>query len=464
MTAKELREKRQTAYEAADKLTKTALAEDRDMTEEEETAFQGHTERMEELDKKISARETYEAGSTAADTRDTRISGDEAFSDDPEERAVQQQMEVEQRVEAACRTVRVPARCLPRSKMTAFPNTPDGQRDAYISAMWLMGAAFRHAPSLRFCQNLGLEMRYINESINSAGGFLVPTVMETAIINLRETVGIVRQYAGYRPMTSDSVTIPKRTGGVTAYFVGENKEVTDSQPTWGQVGLTAKKLMALSRQSSEITEDAAVSIADIIAREFAYAFAAKEDDCAINGDGGGIYGNIVGIRALMTDGDHDASTKQATSGDDQWGELIDLDVMTLPSMTPDYPGMVERWFISKVAWGQTMIRLTRAAGGTPGSELAMGIPKTFGGYEVVTNTVFPKASTAYNGTVMILFGDMSKAMTFGDRRGILMQVLTERYAEFSQIGLIASERFDVTVHDIGDGTDTGPMVGLVGQT
>ena len=56
---------------------------------------------------------------------------------------------------------------------------------------------------------------------------------------------------------------------------------TESQATWDNVNLTAKKLAALIRLSTELAEDALINVADWVVAEIAYAFASKEDDCGI---------------------------------------------------------------------------------------------------------------------------------------------------------------------------------------
>jgi HK97 family phage major capsid protein len=69
-----------------------------------------------------------------------------------------------------------------------------------------------------------------------------------------------------------------------------------------------------------------------------------------------------------------------------------------------------------------------------------------------------------NGTVAALFGDFSLSTTFGDRRGITVKKTEERYIEYDQIGIQATERFCVVTHDIGDTSNAGPVVALIGTT
>ena len=49
----------------------------------------------------------------------------------------------------------------------------------------------------------------------------------------------------------------------------------------------------------------------------------------------------------------------------------------------------------------------------------------------------------------------------GNRRGIRVQRADERYIENDQILLVISERLSINVHDLGDATEAGPMIGLL---
>jgi HK97 family phage major capsid protein len=64
---------------------------------------------------------------------------------------------------------------------------------------------------------------------------------------------------------------------------------------------------------------------------------------------------------------------------------------------------------------------------------------------------------------MVLFGRFDMAASLGSRRGIEMQTLVERYAELGQIGVIATERFDCVVHDLGTTTVKGPLAAAYGN-
>ena len=101
--------------------------------------------------------------------------------------------------------------------------------------------------------------------VNTAGGFTVPEEMSSAIIDLREEYGVFRRESKVVPMSADTKTVPRRTSGLTAYFVDENSAVTESTKGWDQVMLVARKIAALAKYSSELDEDSIISMADDLA-------------------------------------------------------------------------------------------------------------------------------------------------------------------------------------------------------
>ena len=82
--------------------------------------------------------------------------------------------------------------------------------------------------------------------------------MELSIVRLVEEYGVMRRYAKVSPMGSDTKTVPVRTGGMTAYAVGESNENTSSNtgtatsPTYKPVELVARKWKAWCKISDEL--------------------------------------------------------------------------------------------------------------------------------------------------------------------------------------------------------------------
>jgi len=349
-----------------------------------------------------------------------------------------------------------------RGSLRAFKG-PKADINAYRSGRFLMATIMNDAVSRQWCHDHGIDLRVQTEGVNTAGGFVVPEEMERAIIDLRETYGMFRANARIHPMSSDHTVIPRRTGGVTAYFVGETDSITASDKSWNQVELTAKKLGALTRISTDLSEDAIINVADDLANEMAWAFAKKEDQCGLDGDGTSTYGGMVGIRTKFVDGSHTAGYDAGTSPCTAWSHITLADeIVGVMQLLPTYAMPGAKWYINPAGKAACFDALALAAGGNTTREIASGAEPMFAGYPVVVSSAMPSAPT--NGTVAVLFGDLSMSTTFGDRRGITIKVSDQRYIEYDQIAIQATERFCIVNHDIGDTSTAGPVVAIVGTT
>lgn len=341
---------------------------------------------------------------------------------------------------------------------------PHAERDAYRTGQFLRGALLGNERAARWCLNDGLDYRALAVGVNTAGGFLVPEEMATAIIDLRETYGVFRRECSVVPMARDLMTIPRRAGGVTATFTPENTALTASDPTFNQVTLTARKLGVITRMSTEIAEDAIINMADWVAKEFAYAFAKMEDDCGFKGTGTAAYGSITGITIKIVDGTHTAGAQDATAGSDQYSDMIAADLGALIGLCPTYALPNAKWYCSNTCWGGGFERLMAAAGGNTTVTLAGTVQRAYLGYPVVISQSLPTTTAAQDGAAMLLFGDLSLAATLGDRREITVALSTDRYFVEDQVAIKATQRFDIAVHDLGDTSDAGPIVAMIGNT
>ena len=233
------------------------------------------------------------------------------------------------------------------------------------------------------------------------------------------------------------------------------------------MSLTAKKVMVLTRMSSELSEDSVISFGDELAGEISYAFANKEDECLFNGDGTSTYGGIEGILTklgALTAGTAPGLTLGAGNA---WSELSLANYESIVGSLPvyaDVPGQVF-WICHKTHYWTVMASLALAAGGVTASEIVNGISRPmFLGYPVMYSQVFPSAEA--NSQVPVLLGNYAQGATFGDRRRESISfsdtatVGGQSLWERDQIGVKGTERFDIAVHSVGSDTVAGPIVGL----
>jgi HK97 family phage major capsid protein len=345
--------------------------------------------------------------------------------------------------------------------MNARAKVYKNEDDARRAGNWFAAVA---GDEYALRQNVLPLVRAASEGVNSAGGFLVPAAISDKIIELRDVRGIFRSAAGgATPMNSDADFIPRRVGGLTAYFTQEAAAITESSGSWDNVNLVAKKLAALTRSSAELTEDSAANLGEVLTREIAYAFAGKEDDCGFNGDGTSTYGGIRGVTRLLIDGNHGAGRVSAVSGHDTFAEVDTIDLTNLIGATPSYALPGAKWFVSPMAFALVLCRLASSNGGICMMEIDGRLVPTFWGFEIKIASVLPAVTSTLNGSIMLLFGDLSLASTVGERKGISIRVSSERLLDTDQLLWRGTERIDVVNHDLGDASVAGPIVGLMGN-
>jgi len=329
-------------------------------------------------------------------------------------------------------------------------------QSAYDTGHFLLATIGGNEKSKQYCRDKGMILNVHSEGVNSAGGYLVPEIMESAIIDLKEKYGVARRNAYVYPMTSDATTIPRRNSGLTVYYPGENGEGTDSDMSWSQVRLEAKKAMILTRVSNELNEDAIVSLADIITNEMALAFAYNEDYGVFRANGESSYGGAVGLANSLLAG----SVVTATAGDNTFAELDWAFFEEAMAKLPQFDGMQVAWYVNSAFFYAAMARLANAAGGNTKADVASGYDMMFMGKPVVFTQVLPSALTNLAETVVGFLGDLRMAGTFGSRRGITMSSDSSLYFRYDQIALKGTQRWCWNGHETGTASVAGPMIAL----
>lgn len=346
-------------------------------------------------------------------------------------------------------------------KRRAFPgHGPEVEAQYERAGHFLLATVFGRKAARDWCDKKSVPIiRAAGEGIGSAGGFLVPLELENAILDLRDAYGAFRRRACVWPMGSDSSVFPRRTGTASAYFLGENTAATSTSTNLDGVNLTAKKLGALVTLSSELDQDSIHDMVDYIANELAWAFAAKEDDCAFNGDGTSTYGGMVGACTWALDGNHGKA--KVTAGDSTFATLTETDLASLMSAIRGSAIPRAAWFVSNMGFAQGM--LTGVSGGFLERGEVDGIPTTFfNSFPVIITQKLPLVATSLSGKAMMVFGDMYAGAVLGQRRGLTIARSDHRYLDTDQIAILGTERFDGVIHDMGDNTLQGSLAVLVG--
>jgi len=297
--------------------------------------------------------------------------------------------------------------------------------DAYISGMYLaaLGGNAR-AKEFLAAQSIGTD---------SLGGFTVPDPLSDALINLIEDRGTARQKSQRIVMSADTWSVPKVAGQATIYYPNEAASITDSSVSFSQVQLTAKKLAALVKMSTEVTEDSILDMLSVVVDSIAYSIALEEDKNLFNGVSGGV--NTSGIAGDASVDDTNVASVSALA-------LTDLTACSAGIGNPII-GAVNEWYMSPVVFHGAVRDLLNAAGNNSMRELEEGQRPTLLGYPVNLVSCLPSAPAS--GELVAVFGDLRLGAYFGDRRALNFKTLNELYAENDQIGVVATERIDIKV-------------------
>jgi len=341
----------------------------------------------------------------------------------------------------------------------------EANQKAYRFGKWLHGNVFLQHPgsaeAKTWCDERNIKASQ-SESVIADGGALVPVEFERTLIDLREQYGSFRPNAKREPMVGETKMIPRRTGGLTAYFIGEGSPSTSSSKSYDLVQLTTKKLMCVVPYSTELAEDAIINMADDLAGEIAYAFALKEDQCGFLGDGTSTYGGITGVinKLLNLSGTiaNIAGIRvQATISTGTFASATIADFQGVIAKLPKYADTPRaKWYMHKTFFHSVPGALMTAQSGNRISDLQGGIGPgnmtTFLGYPVEFVQVMPTVWVANQ--IFALFGDLSLAASFGDRRATTLFTDPYSLSTSAQIQIIGTERFDEIVHDCGNASAT----------
>ena len=344
---------------------------------------------------------------------------------------------------------------------------------AKTAGLFVLASIFGNKRAAEELDNRGIELKRftekddkaMGEDVLTAGGILVPTELIPNIIMLVEKYGVFRRNVLEYPMASDTALAPKLSSGLTVYCPGAGVAPTLSDATFKGVGLTAKKWMTLTALDTELDEDAAIAIGELIGFLIGYALAKKEDEVGFLGDGTSTYFGHTGITGALRAVDatianikslHVATTKV-------YSTMVAADFEGVLSILPD-PADDDntKWYCSRTFYYSVMVRLAMALGGANATEMQTGAisrQRTFMGYPVEFSAAMPKTAAANQ--IAAIFGNLKLGAYLGDRRKVTIGRSTDAYFTTDQIGIRGTERVAPTVHGVGDTTNAGPICGLI---
>jgi HK97 family phage major capsid protein len=283
------------------------------------------------------------------------------------------------------------------------------------------------------------EMKALQEGTDSEGGFLVPTdqVKLPYIHDSGVQGGTIRPLASVFQTSRDSGNWPTVGSVLWAPVAEEAALPTTTDPVFGSVAFSIKKIMGMHKVSQELLEDSAVDIGSIISMLYAESLGRYEDQQFIEGDG------TTEPEGIRTSGGTD-STGAGTGLWKATGFIAANVVSTFFQLQSNFRANAVWHTTSSTA--ANIYRIGAAAAGIHFlSEPAVGSPTMMLMGKPVHTFDGTGWDTALSGTNEYgCFGDFRQYYVI-DRVGMSIRRLNELYAGNDQVGFVARMRFDGVV-------------------
>lgn len=274
------------------------------------------------------------------------------------------------------------------------------------------------------------EAKALRVADDPRAGYLAPPELDTAIIKGISEFSAVRSVAGVRQISAESLEIPKKTGTGNAYWIGEIAERTEvTGLEFGMEKIPTEEMAYLMKASLKNLEDARWPLEQEITAEMSEAFARLEGTAFLKGDGVNKPEGILTHPGIATHNSEDAD------------DITPDSVLALPFQ-------VKSGYISNGRYllNRTSLWKIRAfkdpVTGTYLWQPAMGFgadayPATICGFPY---TLCPDLDDPGEDKYPILFGDFMRGYRIVDRVPFSIQRLSEKYAEFGQVGFLGRRR------------------------
>lgn len=135
--------------------------------------------------------------------------------------------------------------------------------------------------------DMAREFKALSATNPAAGGYLIPEIYMDQIIELLYSKTVIFELGAQKvPMANGNLNIPKMTGGARATWGGEQRKIAKSQPTFGNIKLSAKRLEAIVPQTRELLMSTNYSADQIFANDLTRRMELGLDFGALFGKGG----------------------------------------------------------------------------------------------------------------------------------------------------------------------------------
>ena len=284
----------------------------------------------------------------------------------------------------------------------------------------------RYFRSMAIGAKTDVERRALSEGTDSAGGFTVPTILSSQLIDALRAASVV-QRAGAQtvPLTSDNQSIAKVASDPAPAFRNEAAAVAESDPTFSAVTFTPRSLMVMVKVSRELLDDS-LNIGSALPNMITAAMAAEMDRVALEGTG--VAPQPTGLR-LQSGIGNTALNAALTS----YAPLLTAQTGILTAN-----GGPVNAIIAHPRDAGTLAGLTDTTG------QPLNVPPAIAGVPMLTTSSIQVDAGSGNDESNIYVGNFANLM-IGMRNDIRVEVLRERFADTHQYAFVAHMRFDIAI-------------------
>ena len=190
------------------------------------------------------------------------------------------------------------------------------------------------AELLRKLENVRQFQNSFGSEVPGDGGFLIPEIMRSELLQLALEAAIVRSRATVIPMSTLRVPIPtvddtshvsSLFGGVVFYWTEESAALTESQASFGRVTLDAKKLTGFFKVPNELLSDAP-AFSGWFDTRIPAGLAWAEDVAFLSETGAGTPLGVVGANNPAY-----VQVDRAATGSLAWADIVNMYARMLPT-------------------------------------------------------------------------------------------------------------------------------------
>jgi HK97 family phage major capsid protein len=248
-------------------------------------------------------------------------------------------------------------------------------------------------------------------------GLLIPEELRAEVLRLAQVeYGVARREMWYLPFSGagNSRKIPTLASGITVFWTDEGAKKGGTQPVFGVITQTLKKLAAIIPFTEEILEDSAIDLTSLTAQLFAEAVS-KEEDLQFFAGSGTPWTGIINNASVNVVSLGAGEVANDTTADD----LLDMIDLTPAGALPG-----SKWYLNR-----TMLSVFRKLKDTQGNYIfqrpSETTPAQIWDFPYVLVEALPGKTFATANKGFLIFGNLKMSCVLGDKQAIRAKMLDQ---------------------------------------